>query len=206
MNTTMVMNGIAGVSPRFKARVAGLFWGLTILAGAFALFVGNRIEGGLIATACYACATVLVYDILKPVSKSLSSLAAVFSLAGCALGALGALQLVRSSINPLVFFGLHCLLVGILIFRSGFLPRILGVLMVFGGLGWLTFAGPMIADVLRPYIALPGFIGESVHLLRPYNLLPGILGESSLTLWLLVVGLNEQRWRERADRADRAAR
>jgi len=186
MNTTMALNGSAGVSPRFKARMAGVFWGLTILAGAFALFVGNRIEGGLIATACYACATVLVYDILKPVSRSLSLLAAVFSLVGCTLGALSALQLVQSPINPLTFFGLHCLVVGILIFRSGFLPRILGVLLAFGGLGWLTFAAPMIAGVLRPY-----------------NLLPGIIGESSLTLWLLVVGLNEQRWRERAERAER---
>ena len=183
MNTTMVMDGIAGASPRFKARAAGVFWLLTILAGAFALFVGNRIEGGLIATACYACATVLVYDLLKPVSRSLSALAASFSLVGCALGALSALQLVRSPINPLVFFGLHCLLVGLLIFRSTFLPRILGVLLAFGGLGWLTFASPLIVDYLRPY-----------------NLLPGIVGELSLTLWLLGVGVNEQRWRERSGR------
>lgn len=203
MNTTMVMNGIGGASPRFKARVAGVFWLLTILTGAFALFVGNRIEAGLIATACYACATVLVYDMLKPVSRSLSLLAAVFSLVGCVLGALGALQLFQSSINPLIFFGLHCLLVGTLIFRSGFLPRVLGVLLAFGGLGWLTFAAPLVAEVLRPYIQLPSFVAESVQTLRPYNLLPGIIGELSLTLWLLAVGLNEPRWRERADRAER---
>ena len=181
MNTTMVMSGIAGASPRFKARAAGVFWLLTILTGAFALFVGNRIEGGLVATACYACATVLVYDLLNPVSKGLSMLAASFGLAGCALGALSALQLARSPINPLVFFGLHCLLVGILILRSNFLPRILGVLMAFGGLGWLTFASPLL-----------------VNYLRPYNLLPGILGELSLSLWLLAVGVNEQRCRDRA--------
>lgn len=184
MNTTMVMGGIAGASPRFKARAAGVFWLLTILAGAFALFVGNRIEAGLIATACYACATVLVYDLLKPVSRGLSAVAASVSLLGCALGALSAMQLVRSPLNPLVFFGLHCLLVGILIFRSNFLPRILGVLLAFGGLGWLTFASPLLVNVLRPY-----------------NLLPGIVGELSLTLWLITVGVNEERWRERADRA-----
>jgi len=42
----------------------------------------------------------------------------------------------------LVFFGVYCLLIGYLIFRSAFLPRILGVLMGFAGLGWLTFLSP----------------------------------------------------------------
>jgi hypothetical protein len=33
-------------------------------------------------------------------------------------------------------------------------------------------------------------------LLYPYNLAPGMIGEAVLTLWLLAVGLNEQRWKE----------
>jgi len=39
-------------------------------------------------------------------------------------------------ISPLLFFGPYCLLIGYLIFRSGFLPRMLGVLMASAGLGW----------------------------------------------------------------------
>jgi hypothetical protein len=39
----------------------------------------------------------------------------------------------------LVFFGFYCVLIGYLILRSTFPPTTLGVLMVFVGLGWLTF-------------------------------------------------------------------
>ena len=181
MSTTMVMNGVAEASPRFKARAAGFFWLMTILTGAVAMFVGGNIVVNLTATACYAVATLLVYSLLKPVNRNLSLLAAVFSLMGCVIGTLSVLRLVSFQINPLAFFGLHCLLVGYLIFRSTFLPRILGVLLAFGGLGWLTFLFPQFANALSPY-----------------NVFPGILGEGALALWLLVVGVNEQRWRELA--------
>jgi hypothetical protein len=89
-----------------------------------------------------------------------------------------------SSVNPLVLFGVYCLLIGYLIFQSTFLPRILGALMAFGGLGWLTFASPGLADYLSPY-----------------NLAPGILGEGALTVWLLVFGVNAEQWKEQAGAA-----
>jgi hypothetical protein len=69
-------------------------------------------------------------------------LAAFFSLIGCANDVLGLFNLAPYKINSLVFFGPYCLMLGYLIFRSTFLPRILGVLMAlagFAGLGWLTF-------------------------------------------------------------------
>ncbi len=134
----------AEASPRFKARLAGGFWLMTILTGAFALVSGGRfgIAINLIATACYAAATVLVYGLLTPVNRNLSLLAAVFSLVGCAIGASSAVFHLGAQVANLgfIFFGLHCLLVGCLILRSTFLPRTVGALMAFGGLGWLTLS------------------------------------------------------------------
>jgi hypothetical protein len=179
----------AETSPRLKAKVAGVFYLLTFLTGVFALFVHGRsgVAASLIATSCYIAVTLLFYDIFKPVDRSLSLIAALFSLVGCAIGALSPFHLVPSRVpNGLVFFGCYCLLIGYLIFRSTFLPRILGVLMAIGGLGWLTFLSPPLADDLSPYIFLPG-----------------VLGEASLTLWLLVMGVNVQRWKEQASTAGR---
>jgi hypothetical protein len=84
-------------------------------------------------------------------------------------------------VNPLAVFGVYCLLIGYLIFQSTFLPRILGLLMAFGGLGWLTFASSELANYFSPY-----------------NLAPGILGEGALTVWLLIFGVNAEKWKEQA--------
>jgi Domain of unknown function (DUF4386) len=177
-----MMKRIADASPQLKARIAGLFYLLTILAGAYALvFESGGLAANLLATACYIAVTLLFYDIFKPVNRNLSLLAAFFSLAGCAIGVLSLLNLASSPINPLVFFGIYCLLIGYLIFRSTFLPPILVALMAIGGLGWLTFVSPPLAKDLSPY-----------------NLAPGILGEGILALWLLVMGVNAQRWQDQA--------
>src|SRR2546422_2944598 len=165
---------IAEASPRFKARIAGVFYLLTFLSGAFSLVAGGRLVANLIATACYVPVTLLFYGLFKPVNRSLSLLAACFGLVGCAFGALGPFHLAPFHISSLVFFGFYCLLIGYLILKSTFLPRPLGALMAFGGLGWLTFLSPSLADHLSPY-----------------NFAPGILGEGLLTLWLLGIGLNE---------------
>ncbi len=184
MSTAVVVERIEDASPRLKARIAGVFYLLTFLAGGFALFVGGRYgsAAGLIAGACYIAVTGLFYYLFKPVNRRLSLLAAFVSLAGCVIGPLSSLHLVSFHINPLVFFGVYCLLIGYLIFRSTFLPRILGVLMAFGGLGWLTFLSPPLANYLSPY-----------------NLAPGMFGEGALTLWLLVVGVNVPKWQAQAN-------
>ena len=70
-----------------------------------------------------------------------------------------------------VLFGFYCVLIGYLAFRSRFLPRTVGALMVVAGIGWLTFIYPPAARHLTPAI-----------------LIPGIIGEGSLTLWLLAGG------------------
>ncbi len=84
----------------------------------------------------------------------------------------------------LVFDGLFLFLIGYLIFRSTFLPRILGALVAFAGLGWLTFLSPLLANYLSTYIEVLG-----------------VLAEGSLMLWLLVIGVNTHRWKEQASAA-----
>jgi Domain of unknown function (DUF4386) len=117
------------------------------------------------------------------VNSSLSLLAAIFSLVGCANDVLGLFNLAPYKISSLVFFGPYCLLLGYLIFRSTFLPRILGVLMAFAGLGWLIFLTPL-ANHLSAYLKVLGF-----------------LAELSLMLWLIVKGVNVQQWKEQASAA-----
>jgi len=168
----------------------------------------------------YVAYTLLLYDLFKPVNRNLSLLAAWFSLVGCAVGAVlcvlqgaplvvlgGAkslsafkaeqlqalalmfLQLHAQGSNvSLVLFGSYNLLVGYLIFRSTFLPRVLGVLLAFSGLCYLINC---FANFLAPAFA--------AHLV-PYILIPGV-AELLFALWLLVMGVNAERWREQASRA-----
>lgn len=89
----------------------------------------------------------------------------------------------------LVFFALHLFALGYLVHRSGFLPRVLGVLLVVSALGYAAnsfsvFLAPGLADVMAVVVIVAALIGE----------LP-------LTLWLLVKGVNADRWQERSSRA-----
>ncbi len=179
------MTHTARWSPVSTARIAGAFYLINFVTGALSLAIGSAGVGrtlNLAASASYAFVTVLLYVLLKPVSGRLSLLAALVGLAGCCMGAFGILYGVRPPIHPLAFFGVYCLLIGLLIFRSTFLPSVLGVLLAIGGLGWLTFAWSPLA-----------------HQLSPYNMAPGILFEAALTLWLLVVGVNQRAWDEQAN-------
>jgi hypothetical protein len=240
MSTPVTMERIAEASLRPRARITGvvyLLYFLTAIIGEFflrglvvdgdAAATANNILAheslfrlglatGLISTAFYVAVTALFYDLFKTVSRSLSLLAAFFSLVGCAILAfaslfqlaplvvlggsqylsvfkveqLRALALMFLELNTqagnicVVFFGVYCLLIGYLIFRSTFLPRLLGVLMALAGLGWLTFLSPPLANHLSPY-----------------NLVLGFLAELALMLWLLVRGVNVQRWKEQASAA-----
>jgi hypothetical protein len=169
-----------------KARIAGAFYLLNILTGASGLVATGALRSTILlgSTACYIVVTVLFYGLFRAVSRKLSILAAAFSLVGCLLSILGFFHVDLFRANPLVFFGCYCVVIGYLILRSTFLPRVLGVLMALGGLGWLTFASPAL----------------SVYL-SPYNMVPGILGETALTLWLLVAGVDVQRWKAQASAA-----
>lgn len=229
-------------SPRLSARLAGLFYLLTIILGVFAeVFVRGALvvpddaattatnilahesiyRLGLVADVvmllCYVAVTLLFYYLFKPVSRSLSLLAAFYSLIGIAVLAVNCLSHVAPLIllgnanylsafepNQLqalalaslrlhargyaisgVFFGMYMLLLGVLIFKSDFLPRIVGVLMAIGGLGNLidsfaTFLSPTLAARL-PDLGMLGGIAEL-----------------ALTVWLLVMSVNTAKWREKA--------
>ena len=238
-----MMERIAEASPRFKARIAGVFYLLTILTRMFVeISVRNRLvvsddaaatasnilaheslwrlgfAADIIAFASYVALTALLYELFKPVNRSLSLVAAFFSLVACVVQAISslfhlaplvllggapylrvftveqlqALALVFLRLRAaayhnigLVFFGLYLLLAGILILRSTFLPRILGVLMVLAGLSYVPFLSPPLARSLQPYILV----------------FPGV-GQMSLTLWLLVMGVNVQRWKEQTRAAE----
>jgi hypothetical protein len=237
MNDAVTPIRIPDASPRFMARMAGLFFLLTILTAGFAQgFVSGRLVVGgaattatnilahkdlyqagfavyLIEMACQVVATALFYKLLKPVNGTLSLLAAFISLLGIAIKTFGRLFFIaplfvlgggqylavfnmeqlqalaflflklndRAAEMGLVFFGISALLKGYLILRSTVLPRILGVFGICGGVGWLTFLYPPLAYRLFPYI-----------------LAVALLGSAALILWLLVVGVNEQRWKEQA--------
>src|SRR5713101_7493738 len=110
MSTAEMMKRIAGASPRLKARIAGGLWLMVIVAGMSALVIQSPLivrgdaaatatrilaseslfrlgfAANLISSACYMGVTVLLYSLLKPVSRSLSLLAAFFGLAGIAIG------------------------------------------------------------------------------------------------------------------------
>jgi hypothetical protein len=233
-----MMERIAEASPRFKARMAGVFEVLEGMTSAFGqVFVLGRLVvfsdaaataanilghqplfwlgfvSSLIGVACHIAWTLLFYELFKPVNRSLSLLAAFVGLVVCGLQALTsllylapllilqggssvsaftaeqlqALALIFLKLNAyafeidLVFFGFWCVLAGYLIFRSTFLPRILGVLLAIDGLGWATYMYPPLASYLFPFIAAAS-----------------ALAEIPLQLWLVVTGVNPQRWKEQA--------
>ncbi|MGO9127600.1 MAG: DUF4386 domain-containing protein [Terriglobales bacterium] len=245
MSTDVMKERIAESSPLLKARIAGVLYLIITIAAPFAeVFVRGRlvVDGDAAATAanilahqplyrlagaadliaftCDAAVALLFYELLKPVSRSLSLFAACFRLLHVAIVAvntlnhfaalvllggehfltafktdqLQALALLSLSLHGtgynigLVFFGFHCMLIGYLISRSAFLPRILGGLIAIAGLCYLTNS---VANFLSPSFA--------AHLF-PYILLPG-LAEPLLALWLLVRGVNVQRWKQQADAA-----
>ena len=174
----------------------------------------------LIEMACNVAMTALFYILLKPVNRSVALVSVSLGLVGCTIktvsrlfyfapllvlgGAhylnvfsgehLQALALLFLKVNArgaaiaLAFFGFHAVLQGYLIFRSTFLPRIFGVLTAIGGLGWLSFLSPTLGFLLFYYVAVFA-----------------LLVSAALIVWLLVFGVNEQRWKEQSTAAETRA-
>jgi Domain of unknown function (DUF4386) len=241
MSAVVVTERIAKTSPRMKARLAGVFEvleGATSAGGQVAILGSLLVSGSaaataanilghqplywlgfaiaLIAVACHLVWAFLMYELLKPVNRTVAGLAAFVILICCAMQALTALlylapllvltggsalsgftpqqvqglALVFLNVNAqafnvdLVFFGLWCILTGYLIVRSTFLPRILGILLMIDGVGWATYVVPPFASAIFPAIAVASGLAE----------LP-------LMFWLIVFGVNAQRWKEQASKA-----
>jgi hypothetical protein len=233
-------------SPRVKARLAGTLYAISGVPAGFSVFVFLKlvVRGDPAATATnilgseglfrlgfvaeivgilfFVGAVLFLYELFKPVNRSLALLLVFFSLIGSAIQALdsladiAALLLLKGGSGltafttgqaqalalvflrmhmlvydlALVFFGVFSILIGTLVLQSTFVPRILGVLMAIDGLGYLTvsfatFLSPPFAAHLYPYL--------------PF--LTALLGEVSLMLWLVVKGVNTQRWEEQATAA-----
>jgi hypothetical protein len=195
----VVRNDAAATATNLRAH-EGLF------LGGFAI--------ALLGVAAYLVVTALFYMLFEPVNRTLSLSVAFFSLTGCVIQAVALIfhliplillgdQPYLSAFTPdqlqalalvllnsygkaynisLVFFAFQLLQIGYLTFRSTFLPRWLGVLVALG-VGWLAFLYPPLARAVYPYVMLSS------------------VGELLLILWLLVKGVDEQRWREQASAA-----
>jgi hypothetical protein len=227
----------AEMGPKTKARLIGLLLLLTMVGGGFAQgFIGGKLISGnaeataagimaneqlyrlafavyLIEMACQIAMTVLLYDLLKPVSRTGSALAAAFGLVGCTIKTLARL-----------FFFAPLLVLGGGDYLSVFDPKQLEaaaffslrvmytvdtIAMVFFGLttlmkGWLEFKSTFLPKALG-VLSMVGGLGWMIYLYEPlahrlegYIVGVGVLGALATLLWFLVKGVDEQRWNELA--------
>jgi hypothetical protein len=211
VRSMLVVPGDAAATAQNVAANESLFrWGM---AGEATIFI---IEIVLAA---------VLYTLLRPVSRSLSlgaSLARVAEgvvmaagnlftsiLTLVAVGGAGylavfspeqrdALALFFQDANDYVvltwgfFFALSLVLTGWLVYRSGFFPKIPGVLLVLAGVGYFaqsygTIVAPGAADLLTNVVLVLAIPGELVF-----------------ALWLLIKGVDEDKWQQSARAADQA--
>jgi hypothetical protein len=173
---------MTGTEPRSFARAAGVVYLGYFAAAIFgSVLVSRKMNAGVavtcLADVLYAVTSLLFYRLFRPVSGILALVATVFSLSGCAADILDQINRAPAGLSPLLFFGPFCVLLGLLILRSEFLPRWLGWPLIVAGVGWLAFLIPAVATHARVVIFPLGFLAELV-----------------LMLWLLIKGVNEARW------------
>ena len=177
-------------------------------------------SGEIVMLVCDVAVAVILYVLLRPIDSSLALLAAFFRLMHVAIYGITAITNIATlylletadyltAFQPdqlyalaylsiklhgdgyaiaLVFFAFHCLSLGYLLFRSGYFPKVLGVLMMIASVGYLTDS-------------FAGFLAPSLGaMLFPATLVPAFVAETSLTLWLIVKGVDRTKWAERAAR------
>ena len=230
-------------SPQFTARLAGLLYVLMIPLGLFGIMYVSRalvvagdaaktatnildnvglfrlsIVTALIVQVTHIFIVLLLYKILKPVSKNLASLMVIFMLVGIPitmlnelnhfavlllLGGAGYLSVFTAgqlqALVPLffelheygifiasIFWGLWLLPMGYLVFKAGFISKIPGVLLIIAGFGYLidTFAR----------LLLPNYGATIIATIISVTL----FGELVFPIWLLIKGVNIEKWKKRA--------
>lgn len=175
----------------------------------------------LIGLVCVIALAMIYFVLLRPVNREINLLATFLRMVGIAVEAVAALDL-AAALFPLgnaaylkafppeqlyamasmaikshnygytlalLFFGFTFLFHGYLVAKSGFLPGILGRMIQVGGACYLSnslffFVAPSFSDLLFPWILMPCFVAEL-----------------SLAVWLLVKGVNVERWQAQAARS-----
>jgi len=229
----------AKTSPQVYARIGGVLYLITIIVGIFneAFVKGSivvsgdatatasnlrsmeslwrlGIAGQLVMVICTVTVTLILYMLLRPVSKDLALLATFFSLIATAVDTAYMLQLVQAllplgsagylkAFTPeqlyamsslllkshalgygigLLLFGPFFLISGYLIFRSTYLPRAIGILYQIGGLAYMANGFVL--------VLAPSFASQIFSIM----VVPAFVGESSFCLWLIVKGVNMDKW------------
>ena len=225
-------------SPLFGARMAGALWLIVILASIVALIGGTSLDshgdpGTLAANAltsaskirftyvilffgkiCYLGGTVLLYELLKPVNKSVALFGAFCGLAGLLSGGAGSIHVLsalslleesRRATEPVA-----SQLQGAAKILLGTVPRFSGEDVYFGcqiaSVGYLIARSYFLPRAIGVLLVLGGscflvtsftnFVSPVLgDRLAPLLLPIVLLGEASLALWLLLRGVNVEQWR-----------
>lgn len=230
------------MNPKKTARIAGLLYLFIAVCGGFAFFAGYEnlmVPGDAAATATNILGsesifraglagdaftflgeiglTMLLYNLFKPVDRTLSWIAAFARLAMTAMIGMnllnklmafhllsGADYLAVFSTEQLyafvqlfltaygfgsliwgIFFGLHLLIIGYLLFNSSYFPKVLGILFLFASFGYLVNS-------------FGNFLFPQYEVFYNVVILATVPAELAFALWLLIKGVNVAQWENRA--------
>jgi Domain of unknown function (DUF4386) len=193
-NPAATLHNIMAHETLFRLGFASHLFELVLnIPGEILAFVLLRRVNGIVAALALCCGVVGIA--IEAVDLLCAYVPFKIAIDGSALGAFGpeqlnALTYISAQLRDAglllswVFYGIDEIASGFLFFRSGFLPRVLGVLLGISGLcyfthGFLSFLVPSLDARLYPYILYPCAPGEIFS-----------------SLWLATVGLNVAKWKE----------
>lgn len=223
----------SSVSPLLLARLAGVIALVVLATGSFTHYVNSRIitsgdpvgtsdnlldsellfrfgfVSGLIMETVFILYALILYKLLKPVSRYNALLMLLFALVPVPAFLLNQLNYFAVLISAKkqmydqiifyldlhkhgglivsIFFGLWLFPLGYLIYKSGFLPKILGILLMIGCFGYLI-------NFIQGFL----FPGTEATLWSSPALIFTHISELALMLWLLIKGVNVRKWEKRA--------